>query len=56
MMFFRRKDLADAEQVLRSQGITFDRAWVREQLASMHGTRDPRIVARDELTRDVPAT
>ena len=54
MMFFRRKDLADAEQILRSQGTAFDRIWVREQLAAMYGERDPRIAAWDELARDVP--
>jgi hypothetical protein len=54
MMFFRRKDLADAEQVLRSQGAAFDRTWVRKQLAAMYGERDPRLAAWDELGRDVP--
>ena len=45
MMFFRRKDLADVEQVLTVQGAGFDRSWVREQLMSMYGTRDPRLAA-----------
>jgi len=54
MMFFRRKDLADAEQILRSQGSKFDRTWVREQLVAMYGARDPRLAAWEELVREVP--
>lgn len=49
MMFFRRKDLADVEQILLVQGPAFDRAWVRDQLVTMYGTRDPRIAAWDAL-------
>ena len=30
LMFFRRKDLADIEQMLRQQGSQLDRGWVRE--------------------------
>jgi hypothetical protein len=55
MMFFRRKDLADIEQILRTQGAQFDRLWVREQLAEMYGTRDPRLSAWDDLLREIPA-
>ena len=55
MMFFRRKDLADVEQILRTQGAQFDRPWVREQLAGMYGAGDPRLSAWDELAGDVPA-
>ena len=55
MMFFRRKDLADVEQILRTQGAQFDRLWVREQLAGMYGAGDPRLAAWDELAHDVPA-
>jgi hypothetical protein len=55
MMFFRRKDLADVEQVLTAQGAQFDRRWVGEQLLIMYGPRDPRIAAWDELVRAVPA-
>jgi len=54
MMFFRRKDLADVEQILHTQGDRFDRRWVREQLAEMYGPGDPRLSAWDELVRDVP--
>ena len=54
MMFFRRKDLADVEQILRTQGAQFDRHWVREQLAAMYGGRDPRLSQWDNLVREVP--
>lgn len=53
MMFFRRKDLADVEQVLVTQGIQFDHSWVREQLVGMYGARDPRLTAWDELVHEV---
>jgi len=49
MMFFRRKDLADVEQILRQQGELFDRAWVRQELESIYGKRDPRLSHWDEL-------
>jgi hypothetical protein len=55
LMFFRRKDLADIEQVLRTQGARFDRAWVREQLAAMYGARDPRLSAWDDLIGEIPS-
>ena len=55
MMFFRRKDLADVEQILITQGPRFDRLWVREQLAAIYGTRDPRLSGWDELVREIPA-
>lgn len=55
MMFFRRKDIADIEQMLRTQGAGFDRCWVRRQLAAMYGERDPRLANWDELVREIPA-
>jgi len=55
MMFFRRKDLADIEQILRTQGTQFDRLWVREQLAGMYGIRDPRLSGWDDLVGEIPA-
>ena len=55
MMFFRRKDLADVEQILRTQGAPFDRRWVREQLAEMYGAHDPRLSQWDDLVREVAA-
>jgi hypothetical protein len=53
MMFFRRKDLADVEQVLTTQGSRFDRSWVREQLVAMYGPRDPRLSAWDDLVHEL---
>ena len=53
MMFFRRNDIADVEQVLTVQGTGFDRPWVREQLLAMYGIRDPRLAAWDDLDRAV---
>ena len=43
MMFFRRKDVADVEQILRIQGSAIDRQWVLQQLISLYGRHDPRI-------------
>jgi hypothetical protein len=54
MMFFRRKDLADVEQILRAQGTQLDRVWVREQLAEMYGVRDPRLAAWEDLVQEIP--
>ncbi len=53
MMFFRRKDVADVEQIIRVQGTNLDRAWVRDQLVDMYGKRDPRIPQWDELTAEI---
>ena len=53
MMFFRRKDLADVEQILRTQGKQLDRVWVREQLEKLYGGRDPRLSQWDEIAREV---
>jgi hypothetical protein len=53
MMFFRRKDLADVEQILRVQGGGLDRTWVREQLIAIYGERDPRITRWQELDSEI---
>lgn len=53
MMFFRRKDLADVEAVLRDQGPGFDRQWVRRKLAELAGEGDERVRVWDELVSDV---
>jgi len=55
MMFFRRKDIADVEQILRTQAGQFDRGWVREQLTAIFGPGDPRIAAWDDLVKELPA-
>lgn len=49
MMFFRLKDLADVEEILRIQGDNLDRSWVRKQIESIYGQRDPRLARWDEL-------
>jgi hypothetical protein len=52
VMFFRRKDIADVEQILRSQPL-FDRNFVRGQLVDIYGPRDPRIAQWDELVNEI---
>ncbi len=49
MMFFRLKDVADVDRILRVQGERFDRTWVRERLVEIYGERDPRVARWDEL-------
>jgi len=53
MMFFRRKDLADLEQILRAQGKSLDRDWVRTWLEEIFGKRDPRVAQWVELCAEV---
>jgi len=53
MMFFRRKDIADVEQILRTQLNALDRIWVREKLLALYEMRDPRIAQWDELVAEV---
>jgi hypothetical protein len=53
MMFFRRKDLADVEAVMRVQGDTLDRLFVRRTLVDLVGPDDERVRALDEIERDV---
>ena len=53
MMFFRRKDIADVEQILRVQGESLDRGWIRQQLDEIYGSRDPRVAQWEELTEEV---
>ena len=49
LMFFRRKDLADAEAVLRDQGTALDRRKVRNRLVKLVGEEDERVRAWDDL-------
>lgn len=53
MMFFRRKDIADVEQILRSGGDRLDRTWIRKQLVAIYGPRDARVAQWDELEREL---
>lgn len=50
LMFFRLKDLADTEEVLRVQGDRLDRDWIRRQIVDIYGERDPRVARWDELS------
>ena len=52
LMFFRRKDLADGEAVLRDQGPALNRSKVRERLAKLVGEQDERVRAWDELASE----
>lgn len=52
MMFFRRKDLADVEQILRTQGARLERSWIRQQLVNIFGSHDPRLSQWDELIQE----
>jgi hypothetical protein len=52
MMFFRRKDIADVEQILRVQGAQLDRDWVTRQITEIYGHRDPRLSQWEELMRE----
>ncbi len=52
LMFFRRKDLADAEAVLRDQGAALDRKKVRNRLVKLVGEEDERVHVWDELASE----
>ena len=52
LMFFRRKDLADAEAVLRDQGTALDRRKVRSRLVKLVGEEDERVRTWDELASE----
>lgn len=52
LMFFRRKDLADAEAVLRDQGTALDRKKVRDRLVKLVGEEDERVRAWDQLASE----
>jgi hypothetical protein len=54
MMFFRDKDFVDINQMLRNQGVGFDRTWVRERLVEIFGQRDPRLARWEELAASTP--
>ena len=53
LMFYRRKDLADVEAVLRDQGAALDRAFVRATLVELVGAEDERVAALAAIERDV---
>jgi len=49
VMFFRTKDLADVEALLRSPEARIDRRFVREKLVSLVGVDEERVRAWDGL-------
>jgi hypothetical protein len=53
LMFFRRKDLADLEQILRVQGNQLDHSWVGRQIIQIYGERDPRVSQWQELVNEL---
>jgi hypothetical protein len=53
MMFFRRKDLADVESILRNLGPDLDRRFVHGKLTDLVGSEDERIEALASIERDV---
>lgn len=53
LMFFRRKDIVDIEQILHTQGAALDRNWVRAHVVEMYGARDARVRQWDELTAEI---
>src|SRR5262249_28630974 len=52
MMFFRRKDIADLEQLLRLQGSALDGDWVLARLVEIYGERDLRVSQWKELAAE----
>jgi hypothetical protein len=53
MMFFRRKDIADLEQILNTQRESLDCTWIEEQLVQLFGRHDPRVSQWNELRKEV---
>jgi hypothetical protein len=53
LMFFRRKDIADIEQILRTQRESLDCAWIESQLQQLFGGHDPRVSQWNELRKEV---
>ena len=56
MLFFRRKDLADVEAILRDQRDTLERSYVRGKLHELVGQEDERVAAFAAIERDVDST
>lgn len=53
LMFFRRKDLADVEAILRDQGSALDRSYIRRRLVEFVGQDDERVATLADIERDV---
>ncbi len=56
MMFYRRKDLADVESLLRHRRDSVDLDFVRKKLGELAGGDDPRLSTLSEIERDVRTT
>src|SRR5262245_32617361 len=52
LMFFRPQDFVDIRNMLKFQGLAFDRQWVRQRLLEIVGPRDPRLAEWDKLVSD----
>ena len=52
MLFFRRKDLADVEALVRAQGSALDQTAVRARLVEMMGEEDERVREWDAIVAD----
>ncbi len=55
MMFFRRKDLTDVEQFVRTQGSQLGRVWIRQRLTELYGVRAPRLSQWNERVEETSA-
>lgn len=53
LMFFRRTDIADIEQILHTQRGSLDCAWIEAQLQQLFGGLDPRVSQWNELRQEV---
>lgn len=49
LLFFRTKDLADLEQLVRTTEL--DRVWVKETISSLMGAEDERVAAWSRITQ-----
>jgi hypothetical protein len=52
MMFFRRKDIADVEQIFLTQRESLDTAWIEGHLEQLFGRHDPRVSQWNELRKE----
>lgn len=53
LMFYRRKDLADVESLLREQRATLDLKFVEDKLEELIGKEDERLAALRQISREV---
>ena len=52
MKFFRRKDVADVEQILLTQRESLDATWIEGHLEQLFGRHDPRVTQWNELRKE----